>query len=118
MMNLVVNGMVKDNEGREFSRLLGGFGEDKPCISDKQIAEILGYAKGVRQVRVQINNNIDYFESEHIIDLQRVHEKDTFENTLKSIGYASQSIKQAKNIYILSHAGFLWNKIQIRKLIS
>ena len=32
MMNLVVNGMVKDNEGREFTRLLGGFGEDKPCI--------------------------------------------------------------------------------------
>lgn len=90
-----------------FTRLIGGFGKDNPTITDKQIGELLGYVHGARQVREIINDNIQHFNDVHIIDLQRDGRNDSNVEVLKSLGYAPQSIKQANNIYILSHAGFL-----------
>ena len=100
VIKLATKGNIKTNDGREFTRLVGGFGEDKPVITDKQIAELLGYHKKERQVRVQINNNIDHFEDSDLIDLRRVHDLDTLPEVLIPLGYAKQSITQAKNIYI------------------
>ena len=97
-----------DINGREFTRILGGFREDGFVISDKQIGELLGYSKGARQVRVQLDNNIKHFEEGlHIIDLKGVHQKYTLEEELISLGYSKQSITQADHIYIFSEAGFL-----------
>ena len=107
VIKLVAKDNIKTSDGREFTRLVGGFGEDKPVITDKQIAELLGYHKKERQVRVQINNNIDHFEDSDLIDFRRVHDLDTLPEVLIPLGYAKQSITQAKNIYILSQAGFL-----------
>lgn len=106
-IKLFINGKVETND-REFTRVLGGFDENKPCISDIQIAELLDYKNGARQVRQQIERNITHFENGiHLLDLQRVAVSDTLQETLISLGYAKQSITQAKNIYILSEAGFL-----------
>lgn len=93
---------------RTFTQLIGGFGENKPVISDKQVAELLGYKLGARQVRQTIDRNKNYFTlGLHIEDLKGVAESNTFTNTLISLGYSKQSITQAKNIYIFSQAGFL-----------
>ena len=107
-LELFTNGKVVTKDGREFTRLVGGFGEGKPVISDKQVSELLGYKKGAREVRDRVAKNLKHFETGlHIEDLQRVGENDTFIDTLISLGYAKQSITQAKNIYIFSQAGFL-----------
>lgn len=108
-LKLFTDGQVTTKDGREFTRLIGGFGKDKPVISDKQVAELLGYKKGAREVRDRVAKNLKHFETGlHIEDLQsEVSQSDTLIETLISLGYAKQSITQAKNIYIFSQAGFL-----------
>lgn len=97
-----------DINGREFTRILGGFREDSIVVSDKQIADLLGYSKGARQVRVQLDNNIKHFEyGLDIIDLKGVHQMDTLDEQLISLGYSKQAITQSEHIYIFSEAGFL-----------
>lgn len=108
-LELFTNGKVVTKDGREFTRLVGGFGEGKPVISDKQVAELLGYKKGAREVRDRVAKNLKHFTNGiHIKDLKsEVLQNDTFIDTLISLGYAKQSITQAKNIYIFSLEGFL-----------
>ncbi|WP_313181243.1 ORF6N domain-containing protein [Lacrimispora sp.] len=85
--------------------VLGGFGEDKKCLSDKTIAEIHGM--NAFDVRRRISDNINRFkENIDLIDLkQRMHQAQTLE-ILLSLGYAKQSITQADHIYILSERGY------------
>ena len=91
-----------DINGREFTRILGGFREDSIVVSDKQIADLLGYSKGARQVRVQLDNNIKHFEyGLDIIDLKGVHQMDTLDEQLISLGYSKQAITQSEHLYIL-----------------
>lgn len=96
-----------DINGREFTRILGGFREDGFVISDKQIGELLGYNIGARQVRRHVENNISSFEfGLHILDLKDVSNK--HDNlTLNSLGYSNMEISKAEHIYIFSESGFL-----------
>lgn len=93
---------------RSFTRLMGGFNEDEATLSDLQVASILEYKHGARQVREQVNRNISHFEfGLNIIDLQRDALSDTSTEILKTLGYAKQSITQATHIYLFSQSGFL-----------
>ena len=100
--------MVKSKD-REFTRLVGGFNEGEPVISDLEVAKFLNHKNGARHVRELVARNLKYFEEGlHIIDLNKgVDQSDTLKDTLISSGYSKQAIAQAKNIYILSKAGFL-----------
>ncbi len=104
MNNLMIKGTRKFS-GIKIPVVLGGFGEDKKCLSDKTIAEIHGMED--RNVRSRITDNIKRFkESVDYIDLkQRAYEASTSEFLL-SLGYAKQSITQAEHIYILSERGY------------
>lgn len=104
MNNLTIKG-TRNFSGIEIPVVLGGFGEDKKCLSDKTIAEIHGMED--RNVRSRITDNIKRFkESVDYIDLkQRAYEASTSEFLL-SLGYAKQSITQAEHIYILSERGY------------
>lgn len=104
MNNLIIKGTRKFS-GIEIPVVLGGFGEDKKCLSDKTIAEIHGMED--RNVRSRITDNIKRFrENVDYIDLkQRAYETSTSEFLL-SLGYAKQSITQAEHIYILSERGY------------
>ena len=107
IIKLTIDKEVKLNDGREFTRILGGFNEDSPIMTDLQVAELLEYSKGSRQVRETINKNIKNFENVHIYDLKSsVVDSDT-KALLKTLGYSEQSINLSKNIYIFSEAGFL-----------
>lgn len=108
VINLFTDGEVKSKE-KEFTRLVGGFNENDPVITDLQVAELLSHKNGARHVRELISKNIIHFESNvHIMDLKLgVDQTDTLKETLISLGYSKQSLTQSKNIYILSKAGFL-----------
>lgn len=108
------NGVSTGGNGDyEYTRLRGGFdSEDSVMISDLQVAKLLGYATGARHVRrIVERNKQDFVEGEHFYNVSKekasVSNWGTWEKTLKSIGYISKSLKQAKNIYIFSQAGFL-----------
>lgn len=108
LIKLKQEGAVNLDNGKEFTRLVGGFGDDKPVITVKQVADLLGYTNGVKTVNLTIKRNIDIFEDYHLIDLKSVSDRNpSIITTLKSIGYSQQSIEQSNNIYVLSEAGFL-----------
>ena len=91
--------------GKDIPVVLGGFGEDKKCLSDKTIAEIHGIE--AKHVRERISQNIKRFnENIDFTNLkQRVGEIGTLD-LLSNLGYAKQSITQAEHIYILSERGY------------
>ena len=107
-MKLFADGEVKVGE-RVYTRLIGGFGDNKPVLPDKLVAELLGYAKGARAVRQRVNENIEHFTfGLDILDLKSsVPEQDTIRETLKTVGYTEQSINLSKVLYVFSEAGFL-----------
>lgn len=104
MNNLTVTG--KQNfMGKDIPVVLGGFGEDKKCISDKTIAEI--HEQPVSEIRRRITDSIKRFKKNiDFIDMkQRMGESHTLDFLL-NLGYAKQSITQAEHIYILSERGY------------
>lgn len=108
------NGVSTEGNGDyEYTRLRGGFGsEDSVMISDLQVAKLLEYKKGARQVREQLERKKDNFVvGEHYYDIKEkilgVSGSDTYSETLKSLGYTKQALLQAKNIYIFSKSGLL-----------
>lgn len=56
MNDLTVTGKQKFM-GKNIPVVLGGFGEDKKCISDKTVAEIHGME--IKHVRELINRNVN-----------------------------------------------------------
>lgn len=101
VLKLRMEGTVSTKEGREFTRLIGGFGEDKPVITTKQISELIGYDNSI--VARTINRNIQHFqEGIDIIDL-----KSAMPEWQSEIGYTKNAFNASKNIYGLSEAGFL-----------
>lgn len=104
MNQLIIKGTQKFS-GKEIPVVLGGFGQDKKCMSDKTIAVVHGME--VKHVRERITSNVKRFkESIDFIDLkQGVGETGTLELLIK-MGYSKQSTTQAEHIYILSERGY------------
>ena len=89
--------------GVEIPIVEGGFGDGRKCVTDKTVSEI--HEIKVIHVRELINKNINRFkEGIDYIDLKRIDQTDTLD--LTTLGYAKQSITQAKNIYLLSERGY------------
>jgi len=100
VIQLFTKGEVQSQD-KKFTRLVGGFGEDKPMITTKQIGELMGLQTSI--VNRTITRNIAHFEDElDILDLKSVmpqwHSK---------IGYSKNAYNASKNIYALSRSGFL-----------
>lgn len=60
MIELKTNGKLVTKEGREFTRLIGGFGENKPMFTIWQAGELLG--QETRLVTMNFENNFKEFE--------------------------------------------------------
>lgn len=108
VIKLMTNGEIENN-GRKFTKVYGGFRENQPIVTDKQVAELLGYAKGARQVRETLERNKTSFTfGTHVLDLKiNVAENDNNYTLLNSLGYSNVAIGKASNIYIFSESGFL-----------
>lgn len=90
--------------GKEIQVVLGGFGEDKKCISDKTVAEI--HDQPVIEIRKSIGRNVKRFkENVDFLDLKIVSDEIT-NNLLNQLGYSQMQISKAEHIYILSERGY------------
>lgn len=90
--------------GKEIPVVLGGFGVDKKCISDKTIAEI--HNQPVVEIRKSIGRNINRFKvNVDFIDFKIVSDEIT-NNLLFELGYSQMQISKAEHIYILSERGY------------
>lgn len=99
-IELFQSGIVKSKD-REFTRLVGGFSNDSPIITTKQIAELMGYENSI--VNRTIKRNFDSFEEDvDILDL-----KSAMPEWQNEIGYTKNAYNASKNVYILSRSGFL-----------
>ena len=107
IINKLINsdGEVTTNDGRKFTRLVGGFGEGKPIIATKQVAELLD--TNIKEVNKIIKRNIkDFTEGIDIIDLKNL-EVSSNPVDFSLLNMNKQSVSNSKNIYILSQSGFL-----------
>lgn len=105
-LKIFTEGKVTVGE-REFTRLMGGFGDNKPCISVKQIALLFNSKDKV--INQTINRNMQHFINNNcIINIKNLLIKsNSLNRILQHQGYTLQSIVNSKNIYLLSHEGFL-----------
>ena len=105
VIELNTQGIISTKDGRKFTRLVGGFGENMPVITVKQIAELMNYDNSI--VTRTINRNAEHFvEGVDIIDLKAaIVQRDN--EFLTTIGYTQNAFNASRNIYILSHQGFL-----------
>ena len=107
IVNKLINsdGEVITNDGRKFTRLIGGFGEGKPIIATKQVAELLD--TNIKEVNKIIKRNIkDFTEGIDIVDLKNSEVSSTLVD-FSLLNMNKQSVSNSKNIYILSQSGFL-----------
>ena len=89
--------------GVEIPIVEGGFGDGRKCVTDKTVSEI--HEVPAREIRRLIKDNINRFRNGiDYIDLKGVGVAHTLD--LTTLGYAKQSITQAKNIYLLSERGY------------
>ena len=89
--------------GVEIPIVEGGFGDGRKCVTDKTVSEI--HEVPAREIRRLIKDNISRFRNGiDYIDLKGVGVAHTLD--LTTLGYAKQSITQAKSIYLLSERGY------------
>ncbi|EQB4341606.1 phage antirepressor KilAC domain-containing protein [Clostridium botulinum] len=110
-LKLFANGKVKTGE-REFTRLLGGFGDDKPMFLIFQASELLGL--GSRDITRNFERNESNFEKDiDYIDLKMaVPEKDSETNIdittfLKEVGYSQNKLNATKRWLAFSFSGMM-----------
>lgn len=112
VLKLFTDGSVKTNDGREFTRLLGGFGDGKPMFLFWQCADLLGlkpkaigenftnneskFEKGIDYV--DLKSDVDMVDSENIIDIT---------GFLKEIGYSQNKLNATKKWLAFSLAGMM-----------
>ena len=89
--------------GKAIPVVLGGFGTDRKCVSDKTIAEIHGMREP--DVRRRITDNIKRFKEDvDFIDLKSC--ASGAQQLLESLGYSQMQISKAEHIYMLSERGY------------
>ena len=89
--------------GKDIPVVLGGFGENKKCVSDKTVSEI--HCMEIKHVRELINRNINRFKNGvDYLDLKVVVQND--DNFAANLGYSKMQISKAEHIYILSERGY------------
>lgn len=89
--------------GKDIPVVLGGFGKDKKCVSDKTIAEIHGMRES--DIRRRISDNIKRFKEKiDFIDLKSC--ASDAQQLLIQLGYTQMQISKAEHIYLLSERGY------------
>ena len=112
VIELKTNGVVKTNDDREFTRLIGGFGEDKPMFLVWQAGELLGLRTG--DIRANFENNEDEFElGIDFIDLKLANDENVSNKTiditsfLKNNGYSQSKLNATKRWLAFSFSGMM-----------
>lgn len=111
IINLMTDGKVKTKD-REFTRVIGGFGENNPMFTIWQTAELLG--KATREIIQNYNNNASKFETGiDVIDLKSAINQNDSEmkpnvvKILKDIGYSQNKLNATKQWLSFSFSGIM-----------
>ena len=111
-IQLFKKGQVQTKNGREFTRLVGGFGEDKPMFTIFQASELLGIRTG--DIRDNFERNEDNFENGiDYIDLKLANGSNVSEinvditSFLKSVGYSQNKLNATKRWLAFSFSGMM-----------
>jgi len=89
--------------GKDIPVMLGGFGVDKKCLSDKTVAEIHDMREA--DVRRRITDNIKRFNKNiDFIDLKSC--APDAQQLMLQLGYSQMQVSKAEHIYILSERGY------------
>lgn len=112
IIELKSSGKVVAKDGREFTRLLGGFGENKPMFTIWQAGELLGL--GARDITRNFERNIEVFETDiDFVDLKSaVPERDSDKSIeittfLKNVGYSQNKLNATKQWLAFSLSGMM-----------
>lgn len=112
VIELKTNGSVETKDGREFTRLIGGFGEDKPMFTIWQAGELLGLQ--TQEIRQNFERNADKFDvGIDFVDLKSLHTQSVKTGTiditsfLKSIGVTHHKYGRTKQWLAFSFAGMM-----------
>lgn len=112
IMVLRTNGSIKTSDDREFTRLVGGFGEDKPMFTVWQAGELLGLRTS--DIMDNFNNNIDEFENAvDFVDLKSLNggivktEHIEITSFLKSVGITHHKYGRTKQWLAFSFSGMM-----------
>lgn len=111
-LKIFTKGIVTNEDGRKFTRLIGGFGEDKPMFLIWQSAELLGLE--TRVVKMDFENNASNFEEGvDFIDLKSaINGVDSEINVditkfLKENGYSQSKLNATKQWLAFSFSGMM-----------
>lgn len=111
-ITLFTNGTLATKDGREFTRLMGGFGDNKPMFTIWQAAELLGIRTG--DLRENFTRNISNFEELiDVIDLKSANVQNESHATteittfFKSIGYSQSKLNATEFWLIFSLSGMM-----------
>ena len=111
-IELKTNGVVKTNDDREFTRLIGGFGDNKPMFLFWDAGELLGLK--TEEVRQNFERNESEFEKEvDFVDLKSVHTQSVSDQVvdiagfLKSIGHSQNKLNASKRWLAFSFSGMM-----------
>lgn len=112
ILMLKKDSVVKTKDNREFTRLLGGFGENNPMFTIWQAGELLGIS--TREVYQNYDRNIGNFEDNvDLINLKSAITENDSENKanitvfLKEIGYSQSKLNATKQWLAFSFSGML-----------
>lgn len=111
-MHLFTDGEVKTKDGRKFTRMVGGFGKDKPIFTIWQAGELLALRtakilEDFKRNECNFKINIDF------IDLKSaILQKDSEINVdiayfLRDVGYSQNQLNATKRWLVFSFAGMM-----------
>ena len=100
-----MEGTIKTNDGREFTRLVGGFGDDRPVFTIWQLAELIGLKTKV--LSQTFNRNINKFQNlVDYLDLKSEVTQSDHEINLKDF-YTTNKLNRSNQWIIFSQAGLM-----------
>lgn len=112
VIELKTNGNVKTSDDREFTRLVGGFGEDKPMFLVWQAGELLGL--NTKAITENFNNNtnsfelnVDYLDLKSALDENDSDRHIDITGFLKNIGYSQNRLNATKQWLAFSFSGMM-----------
>lgn len=98
-------GTIKTNDGREFTKLIGGFGDNKPMFTVWQVADLLNMK--TKAIMENLNNNIENFENNlDYKDLKVAIDEIDSEINLRDF-YHVNKLNATKQWIIFSQSGLL-----------
>lgn len=111
-LDLKVDGSIKTKDNREFTRLVGGFGEGKPMFTVWQTGELLGLK--TKAIKENFDNNINNFENRiDFIDLKSALDRNDSDQSieitkfLKDVGYSQNKLNATKQWLAFSFSGMM-----------